>query len=76
MLDKFCYQVSFRLPVAELQPLADLQPVAELQAVVASPCSSLSNDFGQMLLHGIYSDVTVTAGTKVFDLHRSVLASE
>ena len=72
IINKFCYQASFRYPVAELPPL------------MASPCSpllGLSNDCEKMM-QGSYSDVTVTAkstmttGTKVFNLHKIVLSSE
>jgi len=60
------YEVGFRYPIAELPP-----------PVVASPHSpllGLSNDCGKMM-HGSYSDVTVTADTKVFNLHKVVLSS-
>jgi len=64
------YKISFRYPIDEL-------PLAVASPAVASPSSALmglSNDCGKMM-QGCYSDVSVTAGTKVFHLHKSMLAS-
>ena len=61
MINNFYYQISFRYPVAK-------QP--------QSPLLGLSHDLRSLMLLGSYSDVTVTAGNKVFNLHKAVLASE
>merc|ERR1719154_593554 len=53
-------------------------PVAEMPAALASPClplPSLQDDLRSMMLHGTFSDITVTAGSKKFNLHKGVLAS-
>jgi len=82
-IGRFCrrsyltYKIRFRYPDTEQPPVAELPSAVKLASPdMASPCSPKLKIPHEFDMHsGKYSDVTVTARSKVFKLHKVVLAS-